>query len=695
MDAPADPPAFLPPRYPGEDFAPGQFRDAYPSTTPSEPEEYYADESRLNASLLVDDDDTNLSSLELQEEGGHSLPTADEVRNANAMENNPYSGRRKRMWALLGVGLLVLTLIIALSVAVPRQKENKSVSGSSSALDGVDDGNSATGGNQGTTDPLRNPNAALQVGVSRYQQVTEYIVSRGITAADKYADKEGPQHRAALWIADYDPLQLAIPETGNFEFEQRYILATFYYALDGPNWRSDLKFLSGSSVCDWNLPFDLVNELGKQSTWDQGVTCGDTKNAEILFIAGNGLSGELPPELGFLSTLWHLSLYDNDLSGALPSEMQHLTKLWFVGLEENNLEGPIPSWINKWTDLEFLALGTNWFSGSLPSFAGLTKLKEISLYENELTGSIDSLNQATSLTAIFANTNSFSGRLHSTTLGNLKKLQTLDLSDNDLTGYFPEHFYGIKNVVLAENQLTGQLPDVTATGLPIEVLSLHNNGISGDVPAKIGLLSNLIHLDLSHNRLDGEVFDSVNGLTKLQFLLLSHNPLTPGRIPVMSSLKVLQDLSLGNTNRSGPIPTGLGTLTSLRLLDLHGNQLTGAIPTQLATIPNLRFLSLNRNSLTGGVPDELAALTDLYTFYMDHNNITGNVGEICLNGGSDNLKMFVTDCEVECPCCNEGTCCAEFDDACNKEELLTKFRKEYVRVEFIFNENVALNTTAV
>jgi hypothetical protein len=202
------------------------------------------------------------------------------------MENNPYSGRRKRMWALMGLGLLVLTVIIAMSVAIPRQKENKSVSGSSSALDGVDGGanGNSSGGNQGTTDPLRNPNAALQVSVSRYQQVTEYIVSRGITAAAKYADKEGPQHRAALWIADYDPLQLAIPETGNYDFEQRYILATFYYALNGPSWRSDLKFLSGSSVCDWNMSFDLVNELGKQSTWDQGITCGDSKNAEILFI---------------------------------------------------------------------------------------------------------------------------------------------------------------------------------------------------------------------------------------------------------------------------------------------------------------------------------------------------------------------------------------------------------------------------
>lgn len=83
------------------------------------------------------------------------------------------------------------------------------------------------------------------------------------------------------------------------------------------------------------------------------------------------------------------------------------------------------------------------------------------------------------------------------------------------------------------------------------------------------------------------------------------------------------------------------------------------------------------------------------TFYIDHNSLTGNVGELCMSGGPDHLRMFVSDCNVDCPCCNEGTCCAEFDDACNSEELLTKFRKEYVRVEFIFSENVVANSTAL
>lgn len=295
MDPPADPPAHLPPRYPEEAYSPGSFRDAY-SVSPSEPEEYYSpptvDEARLNALLMT---------APLEQEG-HSLPTPDEVKNSNVFASsgtsNPYSGRRKRMWALLGVCLVVVTIIVTLSVTIPKKNENKSLTGSASALDGANSsGNSGGNGgssgsgssgpsNQDTTDPQRNPGSAVQVSVSRYDQVAGYLALKGITTAATLDNKNGPQHAAAMWIADYDRMQLPVPVPGtrDYEFEQRYILATFYYALDGPNWLSSLNFLSPSSVCDWNFAFNMTNELGKQNTWDLGATCGDSGNVEILFI---------------------------------------------------------------------------------------------------------------------------------------------------------------------------------------------------------------------------------------------------------------------------------------------------------------------------------------------------------------------------------------------------------------------------
>ncbi|KAL3787344.1 hypothetical protein HJC23_004369 [Cyclotella cryptica] len=67
-------------------------------------------------------------------------------------------------------------------------------------------------------------------------------------SGDKLMDIGSPQHRAARWISDEDPMQMDINDPG---FEQRYIMAVFYYSLDGENWSSSDGWLSGESECNW------------------------------------------------------------------------------------------------------------------------------------------------------------------------------------------------------------------------------------------------------------------------------------------------------------------------------------------------------------------------------------------------------------------------------------------------------------
>lgn len=287
MDPPADPPAHLPFRYQVEQYAPGTYRD-YDSSV-SEPQEDFTPSTDEEASLnpmLVND------RVPLEQEG-HSLPTPDEAKNAtffasssaSSRTDNPYSGRRKRMWALIGVGLVVLTIIIAMGATIPKNNSNGSPTGSASALDGVGS-NGSNNGNDNNGGGTTNPDMNTQRTASRFNQVAGYLGLKGITSTTVLDDVNSPQYAAAKWIADYDQLKVPVPEPGthDYEFEQRYILATFYYALAGPKWLSNLKFLTSSSVCDWNLPFNMTNELGRESTWDLGATCGDNGNVEILFI---------------------------------------------------------------------------------------------------------------------------------------------------------------------------------------------------------------------------------------------------------------------------------------------------------------------------------------------------------------------------------------------------------------------------
>jgi len=65
-----------------------------------------------------------------------------------------------------------------------------------------------------------------------------------------------PQYRAAMWMSDQDPIQniktggtgLDLDDNG---FEQRYVMALFYYAMDGTRWIQSQGWLGEDSVCAW------------------------------------------------------------------------------------------------------------------------------------------------------------------------------------------------------------------------------------------------------------------------------------------------------------------------------------------------------------------------------------------------------------------------------------------------------------
>ena len=145
-----------------------------------------------------------------------------------------------------------------------------------------------------------------------------------------------------------------------------------------------------------------------------------------------------------------------------------------------------------------------------------------------------------------------------------------------------------------------------ADGRVIE-LDLSNNGLSGQLPSRLGNLANLKELLLNYNRLRGAIPSSLGSLAQLTRLELEDNELT-GAIPSsMGSLINLTRLELGDNQLSGAIPSSMGGLVNLTRLELDDNRLTGAIPSSMGNLAALRYLRLaDGNRFTGCAPAALA-----------------------------------------------------------------------------------------
>ena len=344
-------------------------------------------------------------------------------------------------------------------------------------------------------------------------------------------------------------LRLYLSGTAEFEFDKESLMA-LYNATGGANWTNNSGWLTDAPLDQWH-----------------GVTTNHCGRVTSLNLGRNQLSGELPTELGNLTSLHNLSLHTNQLSGGIPEELGNLASLQSLWLPGNRLTGEIPAQLGNLTSLTGLHLANNQLSGGIPAQLGdLTNLTGLWLDRNQLSGDIPA------------------------ELSNLTGLENLYLSGNQLTGTIP-----------------ASLGDLTS----LTELRLDRNRLTGEIPAQLGDLTSLTGLRLYGNQLAGVIPAELSNLTALENLILSGNQLT-GTIPTsLGNLTNLTLLALNNNELSGEIPASLGNLTSLEILSLRDNQLTGEIPAQLGNLSNLEIIHLAGNQqLTGCVPVGLKDVPD-------------------------------------------------------------------------------------
>jgi Leucine-rich repeat (LRR) protein len=85
---------------------------------------------------------------------------------------------------------------------------------------------------------------------------------------------------------------------------------------------------------------------------------GDLRNIVYLNFDSNGLTGDIPPDIGALENLRELSMANNELSGMFP-DLSCLINLKRLRLFGNNLQGRVPWSLKHCTRLNSLLLCDN------------------------------------------------------------------------------------------------------------------------------------------------------------------------------------------------------------------------------------------------------------------------------------------------------------------------------------------------
>ncbi|KAF7110376.1 hypothetical protein CFC21_110492 [Triticum aestivum] len=461
---------------------------------------------------------------------------------------------------------------------------------------------------------------------------------------------------------------------------------------------SSNSFTGQFPLTTWKVTKNLVALNASNNSFTGQIPSSIYINAPsfaMLDLSYNQFSGNISLGLGSCSMLTVLKVGHNNLVGALPDGLINATSLEHISLANNGLQGVLGgSHIFKLSSLTVLDLGSAGLSGTIPASVGqLRRLKKLYLDHNNMSGELPSaLGNCSNLGYITLRNNSFTRDLSKVNFTMLD-LRTADFSLNNFTGTIPESIYSCTNLVvlrLAFNKFHGQFsPSIgnlrslsfSITGnsftnitntlqmlkrckdltslmmgsnfkgetIPhdetfdsfgnLQVLTIDDCPLTGQIPLWISKLAKLEMLDLSLNQLTGQIPSWIDELGFLFFLDISSNKLT-GDIPakLLSMPMLLSERNAAKLDtRFLELPVfwtpsrqyrTVGAFPSKLCLD--NNNFTGVIPPEIGQLQMLDILNLSSNSLTGEIPQEICNLTNLQILDLSNNQLTGEIAPASL-----------------------------------------------------------------
>ena len=140
-----------------------------------------------------------------------------------------------------------------------------------------------------------------------------------------------------------------------------------------------IVLLIGVAIIAAGGSYLLFSDNDKSSDTQSGRSTSTPASAQADY-SGKGLT-KFPKEVLDQTNLVILDISDNNLTGALPAEIRHLTKLEELNVSNNKMTG-IPAEVGQLSKLKTLNYANNQITGLPQELGNLTQLEVLDLRDN-------------------------------------------------------------------------------------------------------------------------------------------------------------------------------------------------------------------------------------------------------------------------------------------------------------------------
>ncbi len=251
-------------------------------------------------------------------------------------------------------------------------------------------------------------------------------------------------------------------------------LVKIYTIADGANWKESRRWTLTEPMDKWPgvklneegrvIELSITNGTVSTVEWEIPEELTDLTEVSTLQIVGSKLKGQIPEFLYGMTSLSKVRLNGNNLTGAISDKVSQLTELTELYVNDNKqLGGSLPATMGQLKKLVGLNVAKTSITGAVPAeLSGCESLQNFMAYEAKFTSIPDNWDQWPALKIVQLYGNEGLTCPLPASLGNAKKVTSLQLKNCNFTGNIPESYGNLpttcNQLFLNGNQLKGVVP---------------------------------------------------------------------------------------------------------------------------------------------------------------------------------------------------------------------------------------------